>query len=101
MEGGKLEEVDTDRDVFKDNSVVMLNLPGHTPGHHGLLVKLAGKGYVLLSADREPQRNCGQVAIPGSSVSINTSRRRIANDRSVARRRSRRSALHAEFAEPS
>ena len=33
--GGKLEEVDGDRDVFKVNSVVMLNLPGHTPGHHG------------------------------------------------------------------
>jgi N-acyl homoserine lactone hydrolase len=49
--GGELEEVDADRDVFKDNSVVMLNLPGHTPGHHGLLVKLAGKGYILLSGD--------------------------------------------------
>jgi glyoxylase-like metal-dependent hydrolase (beta-lactamase superfamily II) len=49
--GGKLEEVDADRDVFRDNSVMMLNLRGHTPGHHGLLVKLAGKGYVLLSGD--------------------------------------------------
>jgi glyoxylase-like metal-dependent hydrolase (beta-lactamase superfamily II) len=29
----------------------MLDLPGHTPGHHGLLVKLAGAGYVLLSGD--------------------------------------------------
>jgi N-acyl homoserine lactone hydrolase len=49
--GGKLEEVDGDQDVFKDNSVVMLDLPGHTPGHHGLLLELAGKGYVLLSGD--------------------------------------------------
>jgi len=26
-------------------------MPGHTPGHHALLVKLARKGYVLLSGD--------------------------------------------------
>lgn len=49
--GGKLEEVSGDKDVFGDQSVVMLDLQGHTPGHHGLLVKLAKKGYVLLSGD--------------------------------------------------
>lgn len=48
---GKLEEVVGDKDVFGDQSVVMLDLPGHTPGHHGLLVKLAKQGYVLLSGD--------------------------------------------------
>lgn len=48
---GKLEEITGDKDVFGDGSVVMLDLPGHTPGHHGLLVKLAKQGYVLLSGD--------------------------------------------------
>lgn len=48
---GKLQEITGDNDVFGDQSVVMLDLPGHTPGHHGLLVKLAKKGYVLLSGD--------------------------------------------------
>lgn len=48
---GQLEEVTGDKDVFGDRSVVMLDLPGHTPGHHGLLVKLAKLGYVLLSGD--------------------------------------------------
>jgi N-acyl homoserine lactone hydrolase len=48
---GKLEEVVGDKDVFDDKTVVMLDLPGHTPGHHGLLVKLAKRGYVLLSGD--------------------------------------------------
>jgi len=48
---GKLEEIAGDKDVFGDQSVVMLDLPGHTPGHHGLLVKLAKQGYVLLSGD--------------------------------------------------
>jgi len=39
------------RDVFGDGRVMMINLPGHTPGHHGLLVKLEKKGYVLLTGD--------------------------------------------------
>ena len=38
-------------DVFGDGSVVMVSLPGHTAGHHGLLVKLAGMGNVLLTGD--------------------------------------------------
>ena len=38
-------------DVFGDGSVVMLSLPGHTPGHHGLLVRLEGMGNVLLTGD--------------------------------------------------
>jgi len=49
--GSALEEVTGDKDVFADGSVIMLDLPGHTPGHHGLLVKLAKTGYVLLSGD--------------------------------------------------
>lgn len=49
--GGMLEEVTGDEDVFGDGSVIMLDLPGHTPGHHGLLVKLAKTGAVLLSGD--------------------------------------------------
>lgn len=48
---GKLEEVTGDKDVFDDGTVVMLYLPGHTPGHHGLLLKLPRTGYVLLSGD--------------------------------------------------
>ena len=48
---GKIEEVAGDKDVFGDQSVVMLDLPGHTPGHHGLLVKLTKAGPVLLSGD--------------------------------------------------
>ncbi|WP_242107372.1 N-acyl homoserine lactonase family protein [Luteimonas aquatica] len=47
----KIEKIDGDHDVFGDGSVVMLDLPGHTPGHHGLLVQLPGRGPVLLSGD--------------------------------------------------
>ncbi len=45
-----LEPLDGDRDVFGDGRVVMLDLPGHTPGHFALLVRLAS-GPVLLSGD--------------------------------------------------
>ncbi|MEP6634581.1 MAG: N-acyl homoserine lactonase family protein [Luteimonas sp.] len=48
---GSVDAVDGDRDVFGDGSVVMLDLPGHTPGHHGLLVQLQHRGAVLLSGD--------------------------------------------------
>ena len=48
--GGKAEAISGDKDVFGDGSVVMLAMPGHTPGHHSLLVNLAS-GPVLLSGD--------------------------------------------------
>jgi len=48
--GGQITEVEGDLDVFNDGSVVMLNLPGHTPGHHALLVRLVS-GPVMLSGD--------------------------------------------------
>jgi N-acyl homoserine lactone hydrolase len=50
--GSKVEPQSRDKkDVFGDGTVVMLSLPGHTPGHHALLVKLAQMGPVLLSGD--------------------------------------------------
>jgi len=48
--GGTVAEANGDHDVFGDNKVILLNLPGHTPGHRGLLVRLAS-GPVLLSGD--------------------------------------------------
>jgi N-acyl homoserine lactone hydrolase len=47
----KVEPVPLDKDVFGDGSVIMLYTPGHTPGHHSLLVKLPQMGNVLLSGD--------------------------------------------------
>jgi N-acyl homoserine lactone hydrolase len=49
--GGKVEPVAGDRDVFGDGTVMMLNMPGHTPGHHSLLVKLKETGNVLITGD--------------------------------------------------
>lgn len=60
--GGRVVEARGDLDLFEDGSVVVLNLPGHTPGHHGLLVRLAS-GPVLLSGDT--YHFTGQVARRG------------------------------------
>jgi N-acyl homoserine lactone hydrolase len=49
--GGKIEPLVGDRDVFGDGTVVIINTPGHTPGHHSLLVRLKEKGNVLLAGD--------------------------------------------------
>jgi N-acyl homoserine lactone hydrolase len=49
--GGKVEPLPGDKDVFEDGTVVVLNTPGHTPGHHSLLVRLPQMGAVLLSGD--------------------------------------------------
>lgn len=52
LEGaGEVEEVSRDKDIFGDGSAVMIRLPGHTPGHYALLVRLAS-GPVLLSGDQ-------------------------------------------------
>lgn len=49
--GGARELITGDKDVFGDGSVIMLTLPGHTPGHFGLLVRLKQTGAVLLTGD--------------------------------------------------
>jgi len=49
--GGKVEPLVNDKDVFGDGSVIILNTPGHTPGHHSVLVKLKEKGNVLITGD--------------------------------------------------
>ncbi len=48
---GKVEPVVGDKDIFGDGTVIMLSTPGHTPGHHSLLVKLKEMGNVLITGD--------------------------------------------------
>ncbi len=62
---GKVEPVARDKDIFGDGRVVMLDMPGHTPGHHALLVRLAGMGPVLLSGDQAHfQENYDSEGVP-------------------------------------
>ena len=65
-EGAKVEGVVGDKDLFGDGSVIMVDLHGHTPGHHGLLVRLPKTGAVLLSGDVAHFReNLDSDGVPG------------------------------------
>jgi N-acyl homoserine lactone hydrolase len=45
--GGNVQPVPVDKDVFGDGSVIMLYTPGHTPGHHSLLVKTQSGNFII------------------------------------------------------
>ncbi len=49
--GGTIETISGDHDVFDDGSVIILATPGHTPGHSALLVRLPVTGNILLTGD--------------------------------------------------
>lgn len=51
LENAETVEFDGDYDVFGDGSVMILAMPGHTPGHTSLLVNLANSGPVMFSGD--------------------------------------------------
>jgi N-acyl homoserine lactone hydrolase len=43
--------INSDYDVFGDGTVVILQTPGHTPGHQSLQIHLQHSGCVILSGD--------------------------------------------------
>lgn len=50
-EGAQVLAATSDVDIFQDGRVVMLKMPGHTPGHSALLVRLKNRGPILLTGD--------------------------------------------------
>lgn len=46
-----VEKLNGDFDVFKDGTVIIKSMPGHTPGHQVLYVNLGGNGPTLLTGD--------------------------------------------------
>ena len=48
----QLIEINGDHDIFEDKSLTVLSLPGHTPGHQGLMINLQNQGTVILSGDQ-------------------------------------------------
>jgi glyoxylase-like metal-dependent hydrolase (beta-lactamase superfamily II) len=48
---GTFDRLTGERDVFGDGKIVLIPLPGHTPGSIGALVALEKSGMVLLAAD--------------------------------------------------
>jgi N-acyl homoserine lactone hydrolase len=51
LENAKTTTFRNDLDVFGDGSVMIVQTPGHTPGHTSLLIQLEHTGPILLSGD--------------------------------------------------
>lgn len=51
LEGSETSPISDDHDLFGDGSVVIVQAPGHTPGHCVLLLRLPNAGRILLSGD--------------------------------------------------
>lgn len=62
-EATKLQLIEGAFDVFGDGSVRILKMPGHTPGHQCLEIKLKNSGTLLLSGDLYHMRNNRQQRI--------------------------------------
>ena len=62
----KAMQIEGDKDLLGDGSVMILSTPGHTPGHQSLLVHLEKTGDVVLSGDAVHfQSNWDNRRVPG------------------------------------
>ena len=61
---GKVEPQAQDKDVFGDGSVIMLYTPGHTPGHHSLLVKLQSGNFLITGDAAHFRENWDSDGVP-------------------------------------
>jgi N-acyl homoserine lactone hydrolase len=55
-QSGAIELIDGERDLFGDGRIVLIPLPGHTPGITGALITLDRSGTFLLASDTVPLR---------------------------------------------
>ncbi len=75
-----------DHDVFGDGTVTMLSTPGHTVGHHCLLLKLRRSGALILSGDvAHFQVNYDQALVPTGNASRADTIAAIGRVRGIAR----------------
>jgi N-acyl homoserine lactone hydrolase len=80
----QVQTVSGDHDVFGDGSLVLTALPGHTPGHQGLLVRLPETGPVLLATDIVySAADYADSAVRASNVDLDASARSIARAKEI------------------
>lgn len=78
LDRDRIQPVDGDRDLFGDGTVVLKALPGHTPGHQGLLVRLRDAGPILLAGDiAYSAQDYADGAVRQANVDLEQSRRSI------------------------
>jgi N-acyl homoserine lactone hydrolase len=72
--------------VFADRTVVMMPLPGHTPGHQGLLVTLRDAGPILLAGDIAYSAvDYARSAVRAGNVDLDASRDSIEHAKALER----------------
>lgn len=86
LDRDRIHAVDGDHDVFGDGTVILKALPGHTPGHQGLLVHLRHAGPILLAGDiAYSVRDYADHAVREANVDLEQSRRSIATAKRLQR----------------
>ena len=69
----KVQKLNGDHDVFGDGTVVIKSMPGHTPGHQVLFLKLENAGTILLTGDLYHfQENRDSRGVPSFNYDVET-----------------------------
>jgi N-acyl homoserine lactone hydrolase len=98
LDRDRIRTVDGDHDVFGDATVVLRSLPGHTPGHQGLLVDLRDSGPILLATDiAYSAQDYADVAVRASNVDLEGSRRSIETAKRIEREHGATVWLHHDL----
>jgi glyoxylase-like metal-dependent hydrolase (beta-lactamase superfamily II) len=85
--GQTIEAVSAEKDLFGDSSVVLLPLPGHTPGTLGALVSLDRDGQFLLASDSVSlRRNLDADAAPRNTWNVDQQLKTFEEVRRIERR---------------
>lgn len=67
----KVKKLNGDFDVFGDGTVVIKSMPGHTPGHQVLYLKLKNAGSILLTGDLyHLQENRNHRGVPSFNFNV-------------------------------
>lgn len=86
LDPAQVHPVSGDHDVFGDGTVQLIALPGHTPGHQGLLVRLPDTGPVLLATDiAYSAADYAAGAVRGSNVDVEQSAASIEKAKRIER----------------
>jgi glyoxylase-like metal-dependent hydrolase (beta-lactamase superfamily II) len=86
LDRDRIRTVVGDHDVFGDATVVLRSLPGHTPGHQGLLVDLRHGGPILLATDiAYSAQDYADAAVRTSNVDLDQSRSSIETAKQIER----------------
>jgi N-acyl homoserine lactone hydrolase len=95
----KVQTIAGDHDVFGDATVIMKPLPGHTPGHQGLLVNLRENGAILLAGDiAYSAQDYADAAVRRSNYDLEQSRRSIERAKQLERELGATVWLHHDLA---